>query len=385
MPENDRDNILPHERLVQLYFKRLSQKTNKAEDDYYRLNDREIRKIKILERNAILYAALAGTLGVLSLYIPSYLFHSFFYSFTLQIPIPYSTATFPFPVVFTIYGVLLAITEIFVLMFINIYTVHKLAFTCGFPNQKDVRYEEHLNALFNVGLEKPNKNLLKLGIDPFAGMSKYYLFFFTTLVTLKATLSNAIMKILLGRILGRFALRYAIDMISIPIFAFWNAYATQKVVREARLRILSPDLIELFTRQIYNQHQNDQDFKNTLYDALQFLAIVKRDFHHNHYLLAENIIEKFSITIQQQKVVEEDELLEKIQNLQPGSRESFMKLLVLGIIIDGKLSFRERKVIQLLSEKKLILVDYTKIEKWSKDFIEGRGLQEMFDSKLITY
>lgn len=371
---------LLHEKYAFRYFKKLTRKRAPEVDEYHILNDDEVKIIQYIRRNTLFFAGLFGSLGIISLYIPYYLCPEIFWVVTVNIP---GMAQIPIPIVFTIYGLVLAILEIAALVVLNLRTVHQIAFVCGFPSREDPDYEKHIETLFEVSLEKPNKQILIFGIDPLAGLSKFNIILFTTFNLLKASLSNVLIKMVLARVFGRYMLRAYIDLIGIPVFAFWNMYAANRVIREAKVRIMAPNMIRHLSYTLHKKLHEDDHFKSTLYDALQFIAVTKRNFHHNHFLLVESLIQVFEFELKKQAPLSREELIKKAESLNENAKQGLARLLIFGIMIDGNLSYREKIVLEELHREGLIRIDFKTLKVWEKSFLEGRGLNELLEAKII--
>lgn len=372
--------FLFHEKYAFKYFEKLSEKYAQKENEYHILSQKELDKIHRIRLKAWLLASLYGGAGVVLLYLPSYLFPALFRNYPIRLP---WLGLIEFPVMFTIYGILLAVLEIAALIILNVRTVHHIAASCGFPDPEDPHYQDHLSTLFEVSLEKPKKEILTFGINPMEGLSRWSIMFYTVFNLLKASLSNMFVKIVLTRVLGRFAIRAYIDLIGVPIFALWNMYATHRVIRAAQVHIMAPNLIQGLVNKLGMKLKNHQPFREALFDGLQFIAVAKRKFHHNHFLLVENIIQTFEIEYQNRKHLNQEELLETIKKLDEDAKEGLAKLFLFGMLIDGDLSGREQKVLKQLEKEDFIRFDFKQLKKWEKAFIEGKGLDDFFETKLI--
>jgi hypothetical protein len=373
--------LLPHEKLLKDYFDKLPLSDEKSPNAEHLLSEKEKKALQNLRWQTLFLAGLFGGLGVVLLYLPYHLFGHIFW--IVKADLPWLGLT-ELPVGFTVYGIALAIVEIFALTFLNLHTVRKMANICGFAQPDDRDFRRQNEVLFEVGLEKPADKLLTFGIDPFEGLSKTKLLIFNTLVALKATLSNMFVKIVVSRILTRFAIRANLaDYVGVPIFAFWNIYATNRVIYEAKIRILAPNLIAQLNRHLYSELSDNEEFKEVLFDILKFIAIAKRDFHHNHYLLVESMIKTFKIQVEKRKNLNQIDLVQKIQQLSPEVKEGLAKLFIFGILIDGRLSNQELRVLEgLAQESKLIKFDSQMLKKWENSFINGNGLENLYKTKI---
>lgn len=194
------------------------------------------------------------------------------------------------------YSVVLVIIEIILLTLLNIWCAHEIAVATGFLTYENKKSTDKRTLLLDIGLEKKNKQILTYGIDPLQGINKKALLAWNFFFILKATLSNMLFKILIQRLLGRYAVKAVQDFAGIPVFAGWNAYGTRVILKEARVIIMGQNLIEVVVAAIRKDQQPTPYFKDLLYDTLQYIAISKRDFHQNHFILTKNLFEIYAIS-----------------------------------------------------------------------------------------
>ncbi len=338
-------------------------------DQIHQLSAQETKELKVLKFGTLFTSGFLGLAGVLLLYLPRQLYPSLFETNRLDMP---WIGIVEISLSFTLYGFILAWVEIGALTILHVHLVKRMAAICGFPPLES-DFSTHIQALTDVSLEKPAKRILEFGINPLAGLPKFGLFMFTSLYSLKATLSNLFVKFVLGRVLGRLYLKTYIDYIGIPIFAFWNIFATNKIINEAVLRIMAPNIIKNLVNEL-SKYKNDKDYERILFDSLQFMAVTKRDFHHNHFLLINQVFNAFDLDKSIITTHYEDFIVQ-LATLPKPQAVLVVKLLVLGLIIDGSLSAREIKVIKKLNQTNLLLANTTTVKKWMNDFKMGKGLQ----------
>jgi hypothetical protein len=106
----------------------------------------------------------------------------------------------------------------------------------------------------------------------------------------------------------------------------------------------------------------------------------KRKYHHNHFLLAKNVLLTFSIPVKEVHSLSEN-YFEILKEAKPEIREGVTQLLVLGFIIDGNISPQEKNTIVKLHEEGVIPYDFKKIKTWIRSFVEGKGLDGLVDMK----
>ncbi|HYG51320.1 MAG TPA: hypothetical protein VD905_10480, partial [Flavobacteriales bacterium] len=291
------------------------------------MQNRELRKIRW---RTLFYSAIAGTLGVLLLYVPPHFFPEFFSLWTVKCTL-FSTS-FDVPVFSLLYGIVLAVAEIYYLVFLNIRAVYKMAIVCNFPPKNDPEHSMHIRSLVNIGVEKNAKNELSIGLNPWQGYSKFTIFMIFIWTKVRATLSNMLFKMLLRRIFGRYAIRILVEIGGVPIMAGFNMYAANKVLKQARVRILSPGFIQQTVMYLHKKYHNNPQFVDLIYDTLQFLAVRKRSFHENHYLLSVNLLKTFNVPLRNTHEVPHN-FVEKLQALPEEVQDDVAHLIIIGMIV----------------------------------------------------
>ncbi|MCS6823813.1 MAG: hypothetical protein NZ529_05915 [Cytophagaceae bacterium] len=363
------------EKIAFNYLSKLSLVEDRNTHEPHLLNVTERKEIKKIYNNTLFYAALFGVLGVLCLYLPTYYWQEVFYDHLIYFPI--INKELPVPIITTLYGLVLLYIELYALSAVNLTAVYKIAKVCGFPPLHDPKFNDHIEALMRVGLEKNDKTSQSYGINPLQGVSKVRLFLFLLINRLKGTITNYAAKFIIKGLLGRVALRQVIDMTGIPVYAFWNAYAAHLVIHETKIRIMAPYLIQYYATSIHQRYGQNDEFRGMIYETLQFIAISKRKYHHNHFLLAEEMLRKFNIPL-----VHHFELapgyLERVIKLSPDVRLEIVKFMALGFIIDGDFSIKERTAINKLHKQNIIPFGSKEVDLWAKRFINGEGLEGFF-------
>ncbi len=378
-------NVPWHEQSLYLFFKHKFKKhVPQGNKPYHLIDDEEDIGLRALQWKAIVMTSLTGVMGVCLLYLPGIVFPDSYLSQTKHLLEIYQMEL-PLQPYFLGYGVLLAFLEIVVLTFIHLWVVRKIAQICDFPHRQDPRRDAHIRVLFEVSLEKEDKSLLRFNLNPLAGLSYWKTLAYNLLNVLKATLSNIFIKLILSRILGRFVLRALIDLVGIPVFAFWNGMATWRVIREAKIRIMAPPLVQDLCKILAKDYQGNEAFEAHLYDMLQWIAVTKRNFHHNHLLLASQLHDTFQFAYQDKKAKSFEEILPILQRLPEEVREGLLKVFLFGLLIDGSISAAEVRFLKQLDTKlhinKALLA---KLRLWAKEFVNGRGLASFLTKKIIV-
>ncbi len=353
-------------------YKELSKIGPGADDPLEQLTHQELKSIRKIRTGTLLKAALVGASGVVALYAPYYFFGQGLFPIR-KLDLPFSEISIDIEYEFYGYSLILVLIEIWYLNFLNIKTVAKIARACGFPDEINEDYENNLSALIAVGLEKKHKQLQSIGINPYLGLSQWKLFAYQIAIRFKALLTNILFKLLIRRLLGRYVLRAVIDLVGIPVYAFWNAYASSIIIREALVRIMAPPLIKKFVDQLYADHNQNVNIKQILYDSLQSISVSKRSYHYNHFLLSISLLNKFDIPVKENPYFIGD-FHDYIRSADQDVKIAYSKVLVFGIIIDGKVSKRELILLKKMQAENIVPYTIEEIRNWASDFDAGNGL-----------
>jgi hypothetical protein len=345
-------------------------------EELFILSENEVEQLKKIRFQTYVKAGVAGTLGVLLLYIPYHLFEEALFPVS-HVWLPVYEGYIDVEVSFLIYSVVLVLFEIWYLTYLNIKTVSSISRLCGHPNPTDENYENNLNALISVGIEKKQKQLESIGINPYQGLSKIGVTLFQMMLKLKAAVSNMLFRILVKKMLGRYALRFVLDFAGIPVYAFWNIWGAGKVMKESRIRVMAPPLIKKLANDIFLEQKENKEFVESLYDTLQLISESKRSFHYNHFLLSITMLDKFGVEINEE-LVYNDDFIEEIPDYSDLTKKGIEQLFVFGIMIDGKVSLREKKAVRYLVEKKVLSCSENDVIQWSKDYYNGKGIESFF-------
>jgi hypothetical protein len=363
-PPDDAQSPLDH---LALRYLRAALDTTHPTDEPYVLNAVETYVIRRVKLQTLLLAALLGITGVLLLYMPQYWWPSFFPS----LPITILDWSVRLPVVLTLYGILLVYLEIYALMYINLRAVRIIMAVCQFPRAHDAQYERHLKALAQAALEREDRGILRFGIDPYLGLPRWGLSAFFLVNMFKATLSNMLVKVVLKRVLGRYALRYVTDLAGMPIFAFWNALASWSIIHEVQIRVMAPLTIREFVHELHEEWGDNETFRSLILETLQYVAVLKRQYNYAHFLLTENIVDAFGIELSDLS----GNFIERADVAPVEVRRGLERLIVFGVLIDGRLSWSEKKRLQKLRENGwLIHYPADTVTQLGRDYNNGKGL-----------
>lgn len=361
--------------LFRRFFDRLPVRAVSSDGHLHLLSPDELRNLRRSHRIAVATAAGLSVMGFLLYFLPVYSAPELFPS----VPITLFGQEIVFPWAETLWGLLLMVIEIYLLVLLNLWGVHTIAVETGLMgahNKANVA-----EAMMDIGLENKHKGLLQYGIDPFLGLNPIVLFAVNAVLKLKGWLGSKILRYAVQRLLGRFAVREVLDFIGMPIYMAINAWSTHSVLREATVIIMGQKLIEHLGRRMPDDLCGSTEDRALLFDTFRFIAVSKRDFHQNHFLLTKTLIEKYRIEVAGEKGTLGD-YLGRLAAARAPLRRACVMLIVIGFVLDGQLSLRERRRIRLLAERGVFEYSAQDVARWCRDFVRGEGIEGLLTAQL---
>lgn len=350
------------------FYQRLPVEQIETDGNIHLLNEVESTKLQRLERKAVWMAALIGTLGVLLLYLPLYIWPHWF----TKLSVTLIGQTVNLPVRFTLWSMFLVFIEILLITLMHIYCIHQIAVSTGFLTYENKTHTSFSDLLLNLSLEKKDKSVSRFGIDPLAGMNKNALFLWNLVIALKAAISNMVFKVLVQKMLGRYAFQWIKDLAGIPVFAAWNAYGTRQALQQGRIVIMGQNLVEHSFYQMQKAWPTLNGQDELVFNTLQFIAVSKRDYHFNHSIFIRLFVERYGL----QKpgiAFNETEFLQQLVHAPDDTKQLCKWIIALGFLLDGSLSSREKKRLNQLNELGVAPADWESMKTWAKAFMNGKG------------
>ncbi|CAG5085307.1 LBF_2804 family protein [Parvicella tangerina] len=345
--------------------------TNGGDDREHVLTEEESKQLKKIQFWSMFRAALAGAIGVVALYVPYHVYGEELFP-VFDLSFPFLEEPIAVEAVFLLYSLILVVIEIGYLTYNNIHTVKSIAHTCNYPLPEDPFFETNVESLVAVGLERNIKAQSQIGINPFAGLSKWQVMVFTIINLVKAAMTNFLFKLIIKRALGRYAFRLLVDLAGIPVYAFWNAYAARVVIKESRVRIMANPIIKDFAKKLYQEQRDNPEFVDELYYMLDFVAITKRKFHGNHYMLALVVLQEFGIKPDPDHEYDK-EFLDRMEQASDKTIEGFSKVNLMGMALDGVISKKEELLIYTWRKKGIYTYTTEQTKQATREFFEGQG------------
>ena len=336
-------------------------------DEPYVLNADECRLIRRAKALTLSAAALLGMLGVVMLYAPQYYWPDLFTS----TPIRAFGTIYSLPLITVFYGILLIYLEVNLLIAVNLLGVKSIMQACHFPRAHDAQYDQHLQVLADAALERTDRGILRFGVDPYLTMPRWGLTLFFLINMTKAALSALALRFGLKRFLDLYALRQVTNLAGMPIYALWNAWASWEVLHEAQIRVMAPTTIREFVNELHDEWGKSNEFRPLILEALDYAAILKRQYNYAHFMLTETLIDRFELRTDATLT---GHFAERAAQTPAHVRRSLERLIVFGVLVDGKLSRIEKKRLSQLRRKGFLTHSAADIQRIGEEYNQGRGL-----------
>ncbi len=335
------------------------------------LDDEEATHIRKIYLGALAWSAFLGGIGVVILFVTKYIFPLWFPRTLIHLPIV--NYSFKYNIIFTLYGFVLAYIELYLLYYVNLKAIKKLIIVCNYPHPSNPDFREEVGKLAQVGLEKAAKHGKEIGMNPYQGVPKAALTVYLLINFYKAALSNILIRVVVSRLGGRTVGRVFMDMLGVPVFAFWNVLASRKILHEVRIRIFSKPLTEKFVKEMYLTYKDDSEFKGFIYDTLQYISIIKRKYNYSHFMFGNLLLKTFSIPLQTKHELPEN-YFERLEASAEKTQRGVEKIIIFGMVIDGKVSPSEIVMIKKAIDHKIITCSVDDIQLLCKNYYNGKGL-----------
>ena len=107
----------------------------------------------------------------------------------------------------------------------------------------------------------------------------------------------------------------------------------------------------------------------------------KRDFHQNHFALTKTLVERYAIAVGPDHGSLED-YLTRLEAAPEQLRRAAVLLIVIGFLLDGQISWRERRRIRELAERGVFRYTVAEVRVMCRDFVRGAGIEALLTRQL---
>jgi hypothetical protein len=113
--------------------------------------------------------------------------------------------------------------------------------------------------------------------------------------------------------------------------------------------------------------------KTMVYDTLQYIAVSKRDYHRNHFILSHMVLNNFKIVIEKEHPISNN-YFSIVEASKADFKKLIEKLIILGLALDGKISRREKNRIIKLNKLNILSKNPKEMKMITNSFVYGKGL-----------
>ena len=362
------------ERYGLWYMKRLRKKQPLKRIDLkaYILDDEERTRINKIEKKAITNVAIAGILSSLVSGMAGY----------FADPLVNDSASFlsednllywSIVIGVTIIASLIEILYIYYDIMAKTHALTKAAHLNLFDNENDM--DDIAASIVRAALELPNKIDSDIKINPTKESSKVVIIMATILYKLKISVSNFLLKALVKRMMGRAVSRAWLNFLAIPVCAFWNAIVCWFVIREVKIRVLGPSAAnEILNKLDKTNIKLSENGKIALLRAVGSCIVRTADLHPNLEYLYRSIDVK--VNEPSSAILDDSAIfLTELSKLNKEEQGLVLYILVYAAIIDGKITYREKKLLEEAYEICNKPFNYVQIKKFMTDFRAGKLIE----------
>lgn len=349
-----------------------------TDEEVHLLSMDELRLVRRTEYWALAAAVLIEFVAYLVIFLPIYQFPDFFESRALRIG-GSSLETPPIYWVRDVWMLAVTLVELYVLLLVNLAAVHGIAVATGYIKRETKA--AHASGLVRIALDERFAAQQEYGIDPFEGLNPWLLYVFLLFNRLKGLIGSAVVRAVLSNVFGREVLRVFLDFSGMPIYMAINMYTTHVILRNARVVVMGQTSIEIIRRQFPKLALSSQEM-TLIYDTLQFIAVNKRDFHANHFYLTRAVVDHFAIPVEPAHHLPAD-YPQKLKSARQPVADLCRLVIVLGFLLDGRLSWRERLQVGRLRQQGILDITYSDLENYRRNFVDGQGLSAVTTRFLV--
>ena len=240
--------------------------------------------------------------------------------------------------------------ELSVMYFLSLRNARIIASLNGQSTIAEDIDEQVMVALVNAGLQTPNNTGEFFGINPRKHISRLQVVFAAIFLKTKVSGSRAIIKMMWKRfairVFGRTVSRGALELASLPVFAFWNMWVMRSTIRELRMRSEMPlredELVAYIT-------MNSDDSSDLCLDTIEEHIFCLGDVHPNVERVFKRIYENRNKQVW--KTTSEQRFAQR--NLDQYSRPQLytaIRTLVVTMAIDPRPRRKQNKLLKELNE-----------------------------------
>lgn len=333
----------------------------------HRWSEDDLSEIHAIERNTVLLAALAGATSGALIGMVEVLYRG-------RLDLAQIARYWQAWTVFLVVAVVVSAVEIGLLYWLVLRRASRVASIAGLGLSRRERETVIALGVSRASLEMPNPRTSIYGIDPYASVPRWQLLAYTALYRLKIGVTSFVLRIVLRRLLARATLRVFIPLISVPVYAAWNAVVIRWVMREVRIRAAGPRAIEEIREWIAESERSlDAEARGLIVQAVAECITRARDAHPNFVLLLDRLLRDLELTTDRFELDWSD-ARRRIAELDETTQRLVLRVTIGTAVLSGRIRRRQHELLAELHE--LCGASYTKDEVGAlrESFMRGQGL-----------
>ena len=356
-------------------FRSLSQNdsSQSSDDLIHVLNDDEQEQLKRIERAAIFRGALIGTLTAIICAFSWSAGVALFGDVAADASIRSSWRQYS--VMFGMFTIA-TIIEIALLYWNTLVAVHRMALAAGLRLfDSSGQPKEVMKALVGAALELPNTRQETWFARPGHEVSRWWVVIATLLYRLKVTITYYIAKTLVQRFLGRVLVRWAIELVAIPVYAIWDALVTYWVLRQAKVCAMGPSAIEAICDHFRERARSISELGRLTALCGVGCTVARNPYlHPNVQRLLNQLVTIFGLPTEKH-LDDSGTLLDYLPRLEADEQRFVLELISLAVVLDGRASIWERELIQSCLLASNLPADTSGLNRELKRFRNGQGIR----------
>ena len=230
--------------------------------------------------------------------------------------------------------------------------------------------------LARAALEIPNPREPIYGMDPYARVPRWKLIAYTVLYRLKVGATSFIVRVLLQRVLSRTAFRVFVPLAALPVFAIWNALIARWVVREVRIRVTGPLVVQQLGERIAAARASlDQRARRIILGVVGEVIVRGEDAHPNYVLLLERLFAELDLD---PEPVRPDwpASCKALMQLSPQVQNLVLAILTVAAVLNSRLRKAQRELIEEAFRRCNRTLRPDAIPSLRQQILEGKGINE---------
>lgn len=325
------------------YLRRRTERFGEVEldEEVHVLDDGEQRALRAIERAMVGRAALVGALSGLAAALAD-----FYAQPLLTEGGSFWDNRVYWGIVGGVSGLVTAI-EILLLYWDALRSVHLLARAAGVPLFAGDPYDDRsplAAALTRAALELPNPPETNYGVDPYREVSKWRLVVASLLYKAKISLTNLVAKQVVRRLMGRSAFKVYLELVAVPVYAFWNGLVAFRIAREARLRAIGPSAARVYADAIFATHDIAEDERYAAWGAVAGAVMRTYDVHPNLQAMLDELARRFG-DAPEGEIEDTAAFLARLKALSDPARDRILAWLAVAAVLDGRITRAERRLL----------------------------------------